>query len=445
MRPHRPPNILLITVHDLGAHLHCYGHSSVRSPHLDAFAARGVRFTNHFATAPFCSPSRGALVTGMWPHANGLMGLVNLGWDLPEINTVLGQMLGAAGYDTFLFGLQHEVRDVARLGFHHVESCASRRCGDVAPAVCRFLADRAASGNKAPFYARVGVFEVHRLGNGYMPYADRAPDPARIALPPFLKDTPGARTEMAQFHACIEEMDRGVGTIFDAVEESGLADRTIVAFVTDHGIDFPRAKATLYDPGIRTALLMRRPGRWDGGAVYDHLVSNIDLAPTLLEAAGVSVPSHVQGRSFKALLDHEGYGPTEMVFAEKNTTADDTKRCVRTRRWKYIRNFDEGPLLQLTSGMWTGLVGRDMGGEHLAPRPETELYDLAADPNEFNNLAGRPEVSGIEAALAARLREWMAATGDPLIDGPVPRPPEEAERLRAVRRRKPNWQTNPAA
>lgn len=432
------PNILLVVVHDLGTHLHCYGETTISSPNLDTLAARGVRCSQYFATAPLCSPSRGSIITGKWPHSNGLLGLVNLGWDLPAGNTTLAQMLGGAGFETFLFGLQHEVKDVARLGFHHIPPCPSRGCAAVAPAVAGFLRSRPTDAER-PFYARVGFFEVHRFGDGYMPYDAQAPDPSTVALPPYLKDTPGARQEIAQFHACVNDMDAAVGTILDALADSGHARDTIVVFTNDHGIDFPRAKATLYDPGIHTTLIAHWPGRWEGGSVRSDLLSNIDLLPTLLEAVDASAPADIQGRSFLPLLDGGTYQPHDAIFAEKNTTPDDVKRCIRADGWKYIRNFNQGPVLQLTSGVRTGLTGRDMGDEHLAPRPEAELYDLRADPNELENLAGRAHVAGVECGLAVRLRDWMARTDDPQLRGPIPRPPAEADLIARVRRRKPTW------
>jgi len=421
------PNILLIIVHDLGTHLNCYGHKTVRSPNLDALAAEGVRFENHFATATFCSPSRGAIITGKWPHSNGLMGLVNMGWNLPKHSTTLAQMLGEQGYETFLFGLQHEVKDVAQLGFQHVPPVTSKHHDDVAPVVAQFLQQRRQHGEQ-PFYARVGFIEVHRLGDAYEQYAAEAPDPAALEVPPYLKDTPGAREDLANYHGCIKHMDAAVGTILEALDKSGMKDNTIVVFTTDHGPDFPRAKGTLYDAGINTTLIIRWPDGVPGGQTREELISNIDLTPTLLEAAGVRVPNDMQGRPFLSLLRGETWEPNHAVFAEKNTVADDRKRCVHTARWKYIRNFDPGPLLRLTTGMRASTTGRDMGAEHLSPRPETELYDLDNDPNEQQSLSGDPAYAEVERDLASRLEAWMTNTDDPILRGPIERPAKETER-----------------
>ena len=165
-------NVLLIVVHDLGTRVGCYGETSVQTPALDGLAETGARFSQQFGTATYCSPSRGSIVTGKYPHVNGLMGLVNLGWDLPAHNCTLAKCLGEAGHETFLFGLQHEVKDAAVLGFQHVDPEKSRACDAVSARVVEFLRQRGP--DDGPFYARVGFSEVHRVYDHYEP-----DDPAR--------------------------------------------------------------------------------------------------------------------------------------------------------------------------------------------------------------------------------------------------------------------------
>jgi arylsulfatase A-like enzyme len=422
------PNVLLITVHDLGTRLGCYGVENVPSPRLDAFAAGGVRLARHFATATFCSPSRGGIVSGQYPHVNGLMGLCNLGWDWRPEKQTLAKVLGAAGYETFLFGFQHEARPehVDRLGLQHVsDRDKSYRCPVVIPMVEDFL--RARSSDR-PFYARVGTSEVHRTFDRYPPE-----DPAAVRLPPHITDTPGARQDFAMYDGCIRGMDAHMGRLFDALDASGLRDNTVVVFTTDHGSPFPRAKATTYDPGIRTTLLMQWPGVLPEGRVVDELISNVDLFPTLCDMAGAEPPEPIQGRSFLPLLTGGEYTPRDCIFAEKNTHPEDLKRCIRTERFKYIRNLCPGPRLFLPVDIESSLTRRDMGSEHLAPRPDAELYDLDADPNEVTNLAGQPAYAEIECELAARLRAIQEETDDLALKGPVPRPADEAGIIRRVR------------
>ena len=419
------PNILLIIALDLGAHLGCYGVPNVPSPRLDQLAKEGVRFGQHYCSAAFCSPSRGAILTGKYPHVNGLMGLVNLGWDLPAHNVTLGQALKASGYETFLFGLQHEVKDNGRLNtlFDHVSDRAiGHACDRVAPLVTDFCKQRGKRSGEQPFYARVGFSEVHRAFETYV-----AEDPEGVTVPAYLADTAGAREDFAQFHGAIRCLDTAVGQILDALEDAGLREDTLVIFTTDHGIAFPRAKATLYDSGLQTALLMRWPGGFEGGQVCDQMLSNIDLFPTVLDATATPSPEDVMGRSFWPLLAGGEYEANEQIFAEKSTAFDDIKRCIRTPRYKYIRNFDAGPQLRLPTDIEISLTRRDMGDAHLEPRPPTELYDLEADPLEQRNLVGNPTFGEMEQRLRNELDRFLTDTNDPVMRGQIERPAEEAE------------------
>ena len=425
------PNIVIIAVHDLGTRLGCYGWENVPSPRLDGLAEDGVRFENNFCTGPYCSPSKDSIITGKYPHVNGLMGLVNLGWEWHENNLNLAKALGNAGYDTHLFGFQHEASNeqVGKLGFKHVSDRSLRHnCENVAPLVEDFLAGRDAGADE-PFYARIGFNEVHR------PIESNEPeDPSRVSLPGHIKDTPGAREDFALFDGAIRRMDTAVGRILDGIERAGLKHNTVVVFTADHGIPFPGAKATLYDPGINTTLIMRWPGGMPSGKTYSELLSNVDLFPTLLEIAGVEIPGDIQGRSFLPLFNGGDYEAREMIFAEKNTTPIDVKRCVRTARFKYIRNYNTGPRLVLSTDIEKSLTRRDMGNDHLVPRPEIELYDLENDPHETENLAGKAEFANVEQELSVRLKNVQEITGDPILDGSLKRPPDETEIYSKARR-----------
>jgi arylsulfatase A-like enzyme len=314
-------------------------------------------------------------------------------------------------------------------------------CDRVASLVTDFLKQRGKERGKnsdRPFYARVGFSEVHRAYERYEPE-----DPDGITVPAYLEDTPGAREDFAQFHGAIRCLDTAVGQILAALDDAGLRDDTLVIFTADHGIAFPRAKATLYDSGMQTALMMRWPGGFAGGRVCDQMLSNIDLFRTVMDAAGILVSDDVMGRSFWPLLTGGGggvspalsspalplqsYTPNERIFAEKSTAFDDIKRCIRTPRYKYIRNFDEGPRLKLPTDIEISLTRRDMGDAHLEARPATELYDLEADPLEQRNLAGDPAMRETEEALQEELDRFLTETNDPVMRGPIERPAEEAE------------------
>jgi len=362
------PNILIVLCDDLGyGDLGCYGQERIKTPNLDRFAAEGVRFENYFCTTPLCSPSRGSIMTGRYPHSNGLNGLTHRGFSLNPAERALPQLLAEAGYETLLFGFQHEAREPARLGYQWVsDRQRSSRCSLVTPMVTDFLRERASSRQDQPFFAMVGWSEVHRdfKGEDYQP-----DDPAEVFVPSYLPDTPQVREDIADFHGIIHAADACVGVLLAALHESGLAENTWVIFTTDHGIAFPRAKSTLYDPGIRTTLIARWPGGFSGGKVYDQLLSNVDLLPTILEAAGVPAPEVVEGRTFLPLLRGQPYEPRTHVFAEK-TYHDiyDPMRAIRTERYKYIRSYERRPWLPLPSDIRRSLSGQAMPARYRKPR-----------------------------------------------------------------------------
>jgi N-sulfoglucosamine sulfohydrolase len=422
------PHILFITCHDLGGHLGCYGISTVQSPHLDAFAADGVRFARAFTTAPTCSQSRSSLATGRYPHSNGVMGLAHppFNWTLAPDELHVAQILRAARYQTHLFGHQHVTTQPERLGFDHLHGF-DRALGCHEPAWGarvseRFIAYLAGGLPAAPLYIEVNLEEPHR------PYDQGGATPDAelgVYIPPYLPDDEAARDEMAMLQGAIRQADRGVGRILAALDTAGLAENTLVIFSADHGLAMPRAKCTLYDPGIETALMVRWPrGGLAGGRVISELISNVDVLPTLLEAAGAPVPESVQGRSFLPLLRGETYLPHTEIYAEKTYHSYyDPMRAIRTERFKYIRNFETSFLVEVPGDVQQGMIfphhtALYTNSEH----PPAELYDLEADPFEQDNLVGAQHVREVERRLDSQLRTWMEQTGDPLLLGPVPSP-----------------------
>jgi arylsulfatase A-like enzyme len=415
------PNIVHIICHDLGRHLRCYGRPDVSSPNLDRLAASGARFANCFGASTPCSPARGCLMTGRYAHSNGQIGLAHRGFPLPDEEQTVVDHLNAAGYVTAHIGLQHERHDP--LGNRYqINDQETGRCEAVAEKAAEFLRGRAEEGG-APFYLNAGFFEVH------LPFDRpeyRRDDPASVAVPGWMPDNPGVREELARFNGAVWFMDEAVGVVLDALARTGLDERTLVLFTTDHGMAFPRAKGTLYDPGIGVALILRPPPALGStGLVVDDLVSHIDIAPTFLEAAGAPIPDAMQGRGFWGLLAGGDYERRECVFAEKNFhDAYDPIRGLRTERYKYLRNFEPRPKVILSTDIQGSPASDELWPWAARPREEEELYDLRADPVEMTNIAADPAAASVREELAARLEEWMAETKDPLLDGPMAAPPE---------------------
>ncbi|CAA9559616.1 MAG: Sulfatase family protein [uncultured Thermomicrobiales bacterium] len=435
---HEParPNVLIVTCHDLGRHLGCYGVATVQTPQMDALAADGVRFQRAFCTAPQCSSSRASLFTGRYPHSNGVMGLTHsgFGWDLHPEERHLGQVLRAAGFTTALVGIHHESRSV-----DPAEIAA--RCGLdvlVPPGPGDRMTDRAlallagyAEGRR-PFFLHVGYHEPHRaphpdeigfmgfLGEGVVPDLERG-----VTVPPYLRDEPSARVELAELQGAIRSVDSTIGRLLAGLGALGLERETLLVVTTDHGLAVPRAKCSLYDPGIEAALIVRFPARgWVGGRTPEALVSNIDLFPTVLNVVGLPIAPAVQGRDLRRVLDGTANRHRDHVHAEM-TEHDyyDPQRCVRTERHKLIVNFAAAPAFMDPSQSWCPRCRPVFPDDPAtAYHPPVELYDLTTDPLERTNLADDPDQTPVRDDLMALLRDWMVTTGDPLLEGAVTPP-----------------------
>lgn len=422
------PNIILIITHDTGQHIGCYEGCSVSTPNLSQLAAEGIVFNNYFCTAPQCSPSRGSIITGRYPHQHGLMGLTHRGWELNQDEKILGTLFQENGYRTYLFGLQHETGDVSRLGYQTVCS-DTPNAKDVSYLVSDFLhqegKDKSNGMQKEPFFVMVGLWETHRPfsrpGYEYI-------DPDDIELPSYLPDAPGIRQDVARFYGQVKAVDEAVGVIWQSLKDADLDDVTAVIYTTDHGPAFPRAKGMLYDPGTKTALVIRWPEGVQAGVVCDELLSNVDLLPTLLEMTGGKVPENIAGKSFAGLLRGQPYESRNHVFTEL-TWHDryNPMRAIRTERFKYIRNFSGNlPLVYVPRDILKELGKEEVIAEYYSSlRPQEELYDLLNDPDEMQNLADNPEYADVKGKLKEELEKWMAETHDPLLNGHVEGKPKD--------------------
>lgn len=412
------PNVLLVITHDTGRHTGPYGRG-VSTPQLERLATEGVVFDRAFCSAPQCSPSRAGLLTGVAPHTNGLVGLAHRGFGMhPEsYKHTLPRLLSDAGYQTLLFGFQHEATDPRRLGYQRVvqsDRPRGHRCRDVVPTVEDFLAVPP----REPFYASVGFSETHR------PFDPTDGPLDDVLVPPYLPDHPVVRRDVADLNAQVRRADEAVGRILAALDLSGLAENTLFIYTTDHGIAFPGAKGTLRDPGLEVSLIARGPGGFTGGRRVAGLVSNLDLYATILELTGVPVPPDTQGISLLPLAQGRVKSVRDAVFGELTYhTAYDPMRAVRTERYKYIRSYAERPdsLPTHVDASPTKDFLRDQGYFERR-RPAEQLYDLLADPGEQVNLAADPASGPILAELRLRLDNWMTETGDPLLAGDIPPP-----------------------
>ncbi|MGO1058499.1 sulfatase family protein [Planococcus sp. FY231025] len=419
------PNIIMVISHDTGRHLGSYGRK-VATPELSRMAEEGIQFDNYFCTQPQCSPSRGSILTGQYGHNHGLMGLTHLGHTMKSGIRTLPSEMKRAGYSTWLFGFFHEsiagVYEGEKLGYEHVVKVPGNAAANVTDELEKFLTGRMEAGDDAPFYASVGFEETHR------PFDAFEPGPLEeIQVPPYLPDTKEVREDVARFQGSVKELDQAIGRIRMLLEDTRLDGNTLLIYTTDHGIAFPGAKGTLSDAGLETALIMKLPNGMDRkGIRQNELLCNIDLMPTLLEFAGAEVPAGIDGKSFLPLITEESYTERTHFFCEM-TWHDryHPMRGVRTAKFKYIRNFEDGPKVFLPFDIHESLSGQAVREAFYVPNAKEELYNLEADPLEHSNLAESSEHQHVLKRLRSEVERWMIETKDPLLSGPVKG--EEAE------------------
>lgn len=415
-------NLILIDCHDLGQHLGSYGRTTVTSPHLDALAAKGVRFANSFCTAPQCSPSRASLYAGRYPHANGMLGLAHspFNWRMYPGEVHLARYLLEAGFATAQIGVQHVTaqteKAVRELGYLQV--WPADHAADVAARAVAFLAQAP----HRPFFLNIGFMEPHRDRNGRFRQAPS--DVSRgVEVPPYLPQTPEARGEFAELQGVIRQLDAAVGRIWTALQDLDLLGDTWLIFTTDHGIAMPRAKGTLYNAGIETALIMyAQPFGLTGGHVYEELISNVDLVPTIMGMLGIPLLARFQGQDFSNLLRGVNYQPRKRIFAEKTFhNAYEPQRAIYTGRYKLIWNA-EVDILNVPADVQHSPIYPQMIDQITVERPPFELYDLFSDPLERTNLVSQPDYGDLLEELRCQLLHWMQETGDPILQGPIASP-----------------------
>jgi N-sulfoglucosamine sulfohydrolase len=430
-----PRNVLLIIADDQGRDLGAYG-TAVRTPNLDALAARGTLFMSAFSAVSSCSPSRAVIFTGLYAHANGMYGLahdVHNQHLLPSVQT-LPHLLKASGYRTALVGKKHILPDSA-LPFD--AELAPERAGnrDVA-----FMAEEArkfiAADRGKPFLIVVGFSDPHRAAENFgntraWPSVERVTyDPRKVAVPAHLPDVPEVRQDLAHYYESISRLDSGVGLLIDAVRATGHADDTLVVYLSDNGRPFPGAKTTLYDDGIHLPLIVARPGQ-RAGVRSEAMVSWVDIAPTILDWAGAKGPQEYRlaGRSLLPILDASKPSGWDAIFASHGFHEIHQyypMRAMRARQHKYIVNLASALTYPIagdvqSSPSWHAIEARPalgLGGRTLEAflhRPTEELYDLSKDPHERRNVAKDPAYRETLARMRKELEEFRRRTRDPWL------------------------------
>ena len=448
--PPAKPNVLLILSDDhSAAHVGCYGNPDIMTPNLDKFAAQGMRFDRAYVTSPQCVPSRASIFTGRSPVAIGMSRFsAPLPREIrtyPEVLRERGWFTGVAGRTYHMDGARTSPESRAVIDKYKLATFPDRldyvkSAGENEVSFAQFREFLDLKPQDKPFFLQLCSNDPHR------PLTTQGPtrhDPAKLKLPAHYPDTPLVRADFARYYDEIAHFDVFFGQVMAELEKRGLAENTLVAFMGDNGASQFRGKGTLHEFGINVPLIVRWPGQVKPGTSTTELISGEDLAPTFLEAVGSTVPAEMTGKSFVRLLRGQSFTGRPFVFAERgphgsslpgNSAGFDLGRVVVSKTHKLIYNtmgqLPYWPVDFAGDAFWKELVKQNDDGTldpkfrrlyFAAPRPMFELYDLAHDPSEFENLAGHPAHAREERELKAALQEWMMLERDFL---PLPVSPE---------------------
>lgn len=445
------PNILFLLSDDHSyPYLGAYGNKDVRTPNLDRLAAEGVRADRAFVTSPSCVPSRASLMSGRSPVAARM---VRFTAPLPpDVVTLPDVLRNEAGYFTGVAGRYHHLDGPekkfaerspniwAMISEHDLRSFERRFHYSQEPGEMEDFGGKLTSFLEAvpdgqPWFFWLNFSDPHHVWTMQGPQG--LPDATKIDVPAFLPDLPGVRGDLARHIAEIEHLDADIADVLEVLRARGLDENTLVVFMGDNGMAFPHGKGALHDPGIAVPLLVRWPGVVQPGSSTKALISGEDIAPTMLDAAGVKAPKEMSGVSFLRVLRGETAEERRYIFAQRgphggdggmrpdtSAAAFDLSRAIRSERYKLIYNCTPNariaPIDSAGQPSWKEITAAHAAGTleakfvkaYFTPRPTYELYDLQKDPAEMNNVAGDPAYAEVEEELKKALAEKMTLDWD---------------------------------
>ena len=409
------PNIVFLisddqSVPDLG----CYGNQRIHTPNIDALASQGRLFRRAYAACPQCSPSRASILTGQMPHAIGASRLHASAY--PSVKTLV-DWFKDEGYFTGAYRKVHQ--DIFRQRFDFY--------GDHTVPLGQFFLQRP---RDRPFLLWFGSEDPHRPYEKQSKISIHAPE--NVLVPDYLPDTPVIRRDLAHYYNEITRFDQECGEIIEWIESAGAIENTLIIMTSDNGLPFPRAKATLYEPGVHVPLIVAWKNAFSGSGIIDEMVSLTDIAPSLLEAAqikpGTVTPlGQMYGHSFLPLLFGQKMNQwRQYVFLERNWHDSwSPMRGLVTKQYKLICNYrpeagylpsldirDSPSFSEIERLLRENSAHEQLGWYSLEKLPRFELYDLERDPNERDNLAAEPGLRGILESLMHRLGNEMKKTAD---------------------------------
>ena len=472
----RRPNILFIVSEDNSEHLGCYGEQRVHTPHLDALATGGIRYTRAYVPYSVCSPSRAAFLTGLYPRQTGQIGLATHRFSMYRDFKTIPAYFQQAGYYTGFLGKTHvnpeslvedHIDHRAIKGSNFAKTISIEEYAKEAGVVM----DNAAASQK-PFMLIINYPDAHRsfVGKSKNGFPTTMVEQDIAPFPWIGSDTPHLRQELRNYFNCMNRLDEGIGMVLDKLHDTGLRDNTLIVYISDHGADFPRAKGSIYENGTRIPMIVNYPKTFrrsvlenpvvrprasvfstgkDGeagdvgvyrrysrtqssrktsrskpdrilrqaprGKVEHGMVSTLDVLPTMLRAARLPVPDVLPGFALQD-IDSGKASPREYIHTFTTGSSPNLLYLqfgIRDDRYKLVYNPDRAINLLAVSRYRNSRLPKDQEVASFIHPPEYELFDLEKDPYEWKNLADSAEHKNTKARLLKAMQAFQHQIKDP--------------------------------
>ena len=422
-KSNKNPNIIIFIADDVSwDDLGCYGNLDVKTPNIDYLANNGLIFKNTYLTTSSCSPSRNSILTGRYPHNTGA---AELHTEPPIEMISLPELLKNNDYYTLQAGKFH-MGEYAKRGFNEIHD-EIKINGDGGEDYWNFAVENRPI-NK-PFFMWFASYDAHRKW-GQNKFSGTH-DPEELKIPKYLVDEELTRQDLSKYYDEITRFDFHIGEVVKILKKQKVFDDTMIIIMADNGRPFPHSKTRLNDQGVKTPFVIHYPKIKSKIKSTESLISSIDIAPTILELAGIKEFISFQGMSFLDIIKNPEKSFRNYVFAEHNWhDYESHQRMVRNKSFLYIRNsrpqfMQEGPLDAINSLTYIDLKKAkknqtitDLQSEiFIYPRPKEELYDIINDPYQSTNLLINNKVynkSDNYLELVNVLNKWIAETDDDL-------------------------------
>lgn len=402
-------NIVLIHTHDTGRYISPYGYNA-KTNNIQRIANKGSVYRNFFTAAPTCSPSRSSLMTGLYPHQNGMYGLAHRGSRLHDYSLHLSNYLKNKDFETALFGIQHEIdkKKVNELGYNKTFCTTTTDSVKISSTASKWIKKY---NSKKPFFISIGYFDTHRE---YVKKISENFNPNWIRPPELFLDNKQMREDMAKFYSSLEKIDRGIGKIYDTLKEKKKLNNTLILLTTDHGIAWPGMKCNLNDHGTGIFLIAYLKNVFEGGVVYDDLTSNIDIFPTICKILDIKKPKYLN----PYILPNKKYKTKKRkyVYSEVNIhTSVEPCRSIRSKRFRLLKRLNNRKKLNLSN------IDESVSKSFLLKhglkkmrKNKEEFFDLFLDPLERNPIKDYKRLKSYKE-LNKDLKKFMENTNDPLL------------------------------